>query len=234
MTSKFYYALLVIFLFVANSCSHKFYTNANFDKLSATHKTIAVLPATVTLTGTKPQKLTEADILKQEKAESLSFQQSLYNNILRHANSKKYETSIQLQPLEKTGELLKQQNILFSDVSNISDETLCKLLNVDAVVRLKVQKTRYLSDLASFGANVLNDILNTNVGVFIPGTTTPTPDAPTKTNDVTATCSVQSNGVVLWNDNYSQAADWKRPANDIIEDITNSFGLHFPYRKKKG
>jgi hypothetical protein len=233
MSTKFYSTLLVIFIFVSSSCSHKYYTNANFDNLSATHKTIAVLPATVILTGTKPEKMTAADILKQEAAESIGFQQSLYNNILRHANSKKYESNIQLQPLETTAGLLKQQNILFSDVSTTSDETLCKLLGVDAVVRLKVQKTRYISDIASLGAGVLNGVLFDKVGVFIPGTLTPTPKAPTKTNDVVATCSLQSNAVVLWNDNYSQDADWRRPANEIIENITNSFGLHFPYRKKK-
>jgi hypothetical protein len=232
MSTKFYSILLLIFMAVSSSC-HRYYTNANFDNLTATHKTVAVLPANVILTGAKPKSMTEADILKQEKAESLAFQQTLYNNILRHANSKKYESNIQLQPIEKTSELLKQQNILFSDISSTSDETLCKLLNVDAVVRLKVQKTRYISGLASLAADVLNDILFNKVGVFIPGTTTPVPDVPSKTNDVVAACSVQSKGVVLWNDNYSQQTDWKRPANDIVENITNSFGKHFPYRKKK-
>jgi hypothetical protein len=232
MSTKFYSFFLVIFICVSSSCHH-YYTNTNFENLSASHKTIAVLPANVILTGTKPKKMTDADILKQETAESLGFQQSLYNNILRHANSKKYETNIQVQPLEKTSELLKKENILFSDIASTSDETLCKLLNVDAVVRLRVQKTRYISGLASFGADVLNDILFDKIGVFIPGTTTPTPNAPSKTNDVVAACSVQSNGVVLWNDNYAAAADWKNSPNDIVESITNSFGKHFPYRKKK-
>jgi hypothetical protein len=232
MRSKLYTITFMAIAFVVTSC-HRYYTNTNFDTATASHKTVAILPANVILTGNKPKKMTADDITKQELAESTSFQQSLYNNILRHANSKKYETSIQVQPVEKTAELLKNNSIGFRDVASTSDEALCKLLNVDAVVRLKVQKTRYMSGLVSFGADVLNDILFGNVGVFIPGTMTPVPNAPTKTDDVIADCTVQSNGLVLWNDNYKQQANWQRPANDIVENVTSSFGRHFPYRKKK-
>ena len=138
-----------------------------------------------------------------------------------------------MQPIEKTAELLKTNNIGFRDVASTSDETLCKLLHVNAVVRLKVQKTKYMSGLASFGADVLNDILFGTVGVFLPGTTTPVPNAPTKTDDVIASCTVQGDGAVLWNDNYKQQANWQISANDIVDNITNLFGKHFPYRKKR-
>jgi hypothetical protein len=232
MISRLYTIVFAALIFITTSC-HKYYTNSNFDIATVNHKTIAVLPANVILTGNKPKKMTMDDIAKQELAESSSFQQSLYNNILRHANSKKYESKILIQPLEKTTELLNNNSINFKSVASTSDETLCKLLNVDAVVRLKVQKTRYMSGLVSFGADVLNDILFGNIGIFVPGTTTPVPNAPTKTDDIIADCTVQSTGVVLWNDNYVQQANWQRPANEIVENITNSFGKHFPYRKKK-
>jgi hypothetical protein len=232
MNTKLYAIALAALIFVTSSC-HRYYTNTNFDTATVNHKTVAILPANVILTGNKPKKMTSDDIAKQELAESNTFQQSLYNNILRHANSKKYETSIQVQHIEKTAELLKNNSIDFKEVATTSDETLCKLLNVDAVVRLKVQKTRYMSGLVSFGADILNDILFGSVGVFIPGTMTPVPNAPTKTDDVIADCTVQSNSTVLWNDNYKQQANWQRPANDIVENVTNSFGKHFPYRKKK-
>ncbi len=232
MRLKIYTIACITFTLSITSC-HRYYTNTNFDVATKSHKTVAVLPANVILTGNKPKKMSLEDIAKQEQAESTGFQQSLYNNILRHANSKKYETSILVQPIEKTAALLSSSNISFRDVAGTGDEALCKLLNVDAVVRLKVQKTRYMSGLVSLGADVLNDILFGSVGVFIPGTVTPVPNAPTKTDDVIAACTVQSNGVVLWNDNYKQQANWQRPANDIVENITNSFGKHFPYRKKR-
>ena len=180
--------------------------------------------------------MTDADIAKQENAESILFQESLFSNILKKANTKKYYTNITLQPLEKTKQLLSQQNdtIDYRNIDSKSDEELCKLLGVDAVVRLKVQKTRYMSGLVSFGADLLNDILMGTVGVFVPGTTTPVPNAPTKTDDIIVQCSIQSKGQVLWNDRYSEEANWKNNANTIVDNITNYFGRKFPYKKKKG
>jgi hypothetical protein len=37
----------------------------------------------------------------------------------------------------------------------------------------------------------------------------------------------------LWNDNYKQQANWQFAANDIVDNITDAFARHFPYRKKK-
>ena len=76
-------------------------------------------------------------------------------------------------------------------------------------------------------------ILLGNVGVFIPNTTTPVPNAPIKTDDVIVQCSIQSKGLVLWNDRYSEAANWNNPANVIVDNITNYFGKKFPYKKKR-
>lgn len=229
-------SILAVCFFTFISCSHNVYTSPQFESQTASHKIIAVLPAKVILTGTKPKKMTDADIAKQENAESILFQESLFSNILKKANTKKYYTNITLQPLEKTKQLLSQQNdtIDYRNIDSKSDEELCKLLGVDAVVRLKVQKTRYMSGLVSFGADLLNDILMGTVGVFVPGTTTPVPNAPTKTDDIIVQCSIQSKGQVLWNDRYSEEANWKNNANTIVDNITNYFGRKFPYKKKKG
>jgi hypothetical protein len=225
-------AAVVLLLFALASC-HRSYTSGNFINATAHHKVIAVLPAQVILAGRQPAKLTEADIAKVEEVESSLFQQALYNNILRHANSKKYYTNIRMQSLENTRGLLQDHAIDFRQIASTSDKELCKILKVDAVVRLNVQKNRYMSGLASFGLDFLNDILFNQVGVFIPGTTVGVPRAPSKTDDIITNCSIQSDGNTLWNDNYTVAADWRQPANEMVENITNKFGLHFPYRQRK-
>ncbi len=220
-------------LLLFNACSHKYYTNSNFDNLTVTHKNIAIVPVEIKLLGNKPKKMTEQDIIKQEEAESKVFQQSLFNNVLAYSNDKNYYTDINILSLEKTNTLLNSSNINYTNIATKDDETLCKLLQVDAVVRLRISKTRYMSDLAGLGADVLNDVLFNTVGVFIPGTTTSTPRAPEKTNDVKTICTVQANGNVLWNNNYDVAANWQRPANELIENITKRYAKTFPYRKKK-
>ncbi len=217
------------------SCGgHKSYTNASFDNATANHKIVAVLPVNMVFTGTRPKQMTDADVAKQEAAESKAFQQSLYNSILRNANTKKQYTTVQIQPIEKTMSILKTANISYLDVAEKDDAELCKTLGVDAVVRTNVQKNRYMSDLQSYGASVLNRaIFEIFDGPFIPGTIIGAPKANTKANEIIASCAVQSGGSVLWNDSYNKEADWQRPTSEIIENIAENFGKHFPYKKDK-
>ena len=44
----------ILTCFIMASCGHKYYTNSNFDSITANHKNIAVLPVDLKLTGTKP------------------------------------------------------------------------------------------------------------------------------------------------------------------------------------
>jgi len=107
------------------------------------------------------------------------------------------------------------------------------LLNVDAVVRLRIQKKRYMSDLASYGIDLAKSIGWEYMGGKIPGTGIGIPNVKNNTNDIYATCSLLSEGRTLWNDSYKSASNWNNPANEIIEDITDNFGRHFPYKQRR-
>ena len=219
---------LAVFI-VLVSCSHKYYTSSFFDQQTAHHKTVAVLPAQMIFTGKQPENLTPEDIQKIEEAESKSFQQSLYNSILRHANSKKYFTRINLQDISTTQRLLGENNISIADAAIRDDKELAAILKVDAVVRMRIQKQRYMSDIASYGISVGRQIIyNTGVGSKIP-----VPYVPNKTNDIYASCNIVSNNQTLWNDSYKAASDYNSPANEIIERITDNFGEHFPYKQRR-
>jgi hypothetical protein len=43
---------------------------------------------------------------------------------------------------------------------------------------------------------------------------------------------VVSNNQTLWNDNYQRGADYNNPSESVIDDITDNFGKHFPYKKR--
>jgi hypothetical protein len=100
---------------------------------------------------------------------------------------------------------------------------------VDAVVRMRIRKQRYMSDLASYGIVAAQDIL------YRTGVTSrlPVPAVNNKTNDIITSCSLVSDGQTLWNDNYTRAADYNTPSDEVIENITANFGKHFPYKKKR-
>jgi len=103
------------------------------------------------------------------------------------------------------------------------------LLGVDAVVRMHIREQRYMSDAASYGITVGKQIVyNTRLGSKIP-----IPHIPDKTTDIYASCDIVSNNMTLWNDNYKGASDWNTPPDLVIENITDNFGRHFPYKQRR-
>jgi hypothetical protein len=219
----------VVFLLFILSCGHKYYTATTFEQQSSMHKLVAILPAEMIYTGKQPETMTPDEIQRIEESESRSFQRSLYNNILRYANSRKYYTTVNFQDVIMTQKLLDENKIGIRDAWRKDDKELVQLLKVDAIVRMRIQKQRYMSDLASYGISVGRQIIN-STGL---GSRLPLPYVQNKTSDIFASCDLVSNNQTLWNDNYREASDWSRPSDVIIEGITDNFGRHFPYKRKK-
>lgn len=217
----FVYALAALIII---SCGHKYYTASNFSQETRNHRLVAVLPAEMIFTGTRPKNLTDADIAEIEENESRAFQISLYNSILKYANTRKYETTVNFQDVSTTLKLLENNGVSLRDSWHQNDKELAKLLGVDAIIRMRIQKQRYMSDLASYGVYMGQRIANT-LGLFVPVTN--------KTNDINASCNLISNSKTLWNDHYTRASNWNSPANEVIEGITENFGKHFPYKRKR-
>lgn len=223
------FILTAFSLIVFSSCAHKYYTSSAFEQQSVKHRMIAILPAEMIFTGTQPKNLTPEDIKKIEETESRTFQNSLYNGILRYANTKKYYTTVTVQDISTTQKLLEDNGITVRDSWKEDDKKLAQMLGVDAVVRMRIQKKRYMSDLASLGIGVGTQILSHigNANGF------PVPYVPNKTNDIFASCNVVSNNQTLWNDNYERSSNYNRPSEEVIDDIAENFGKHFPYRKRR-
>lgn len=221
--------ILLSIVIVSSSCSHKYYTANFFDQQTANHKLIAVLPSEIIFTGKQPKDLTEDQISKMEEEESKAFQVSLYSNILRYANTNRTYMFVGVQDINKTMSTLEENNITIRDSWKMDDKKLSSLLGVDAVVRMQITQKRYMSDYASYGVTVAKQIIYESPI----RNKLPIPYSLGKTEDIYAYCSVISNNITLWNNNYKSAADWNNPSNVIIENITNSFGRNFPYKRRR-
>lgn len=215
-------------LLFLSACSHKNYTSSYFEQQTSHHKLIAVLPAEMIFTGVQPKDLSADDISKIEEAESRLFENYLVNSILKYANTQKYYTTIGVQDISTTQKLLEDSGITIRDSWKEDDRRLTKILGVDAVVRMRVQKKRYMSDLASMGVSYGQQVLYQigNVGKYVPY-------VPNKTNDIYASCNVISNNQTLWNDDYRGTTNYNLSSERVIDDITDNFGRHFPYRKRR-
>jgi len=216
-------------LYLTTSCSRKAYVASNFEEKTNDHKVVAIMPAEMIFTGKQPKEFTQEDIQKIEEEESREFQVALYNSVLRHANTRKYITTINFQDANTTLKLLEDNNVSIRDSWKTNDKELAKLLGVDGIVRMQIRKQRYMSNEASYAVNTGRRIIN-STGI---GSKMPIPYGIDKTNDIHASCNLVSDGLGLWNDNYKATADWNRPANVIIENITDEFGTNFPYKRKR-
>ncbi len=221
--------LILIGAIISPSCSHKYYTSTFFKQQTANHKLIAVLPSEIIFTGKQPKDITPEQISKIEEEESVTFQQSLYGDILRYANSRKYYMFVGVQEIKTTLDILEKNNISIKDSWKTDDKKLTEILGVDAIVRMQIRQRRYMSDYTSYGISVVRGIL----GQTTVGNEFPIPRRLGRTEDIYANCSVVSNDITLWNNNYKSSADWDNPSNVIIENITDNFGRNSPYKKRR-
>jgi hypothetical protein len=147
----------IIVLFTALGCT-PYYLSPNFEAATATHKLIAVVSVEMHFTGKVPEKWTKEDVSNVEDAESQAFQISFYNEILRSTKSGRKPIRVDLQHYKKTLQLLRDQQIGIRQSWEVEPEELCRLLGVDAVVKARIEKTRFMSDLESYGIEVATHV----------------------------------------------------------------------------
>ena len=222
---------IAVFIFTLTSCSKSYYLNSDFKKISKGHQTVAILPVEMILTGQMPENMDEADIDALQEAESKAFQKSLYNQI-HWSPLKSRHMQVDFQSVEKTNELLYDQEISVRRSWNMTEEELAKILGVDAVVKARVEKQRYMSDIASMGISIgkrIIDILTRYKSVVARAGMG---NDLSKTSDINAHCTIVNgkDGSTLWSMKQTSSTDWQRPSFEVIDKINRALAKDMPYR----
>jgi len=222
--------VLISAVAAVTSCTTVDYTSQRFPEKTANHRTIAILPFEMVLAGRAPAGLTEQQVAEIEEAESVAFQTALYYSMLDRASAdRKHPILIDIQPVERTNAILDHHDVAIRDSWTMPAEGLSNLLGVDAVVRTTLQKTRYLSDLESYGIDVgsavLYDVTDGRIGWVMPLLSTTTVDIWADSTLVNG-----RDGDVLWKVALQRATDWQRPADDVVVSITRKLAKKLPYR----
>ncbi len=223
---------LLAFVFICTSCSKDYYLNSDFKKISVNHQTLAILPVEMVLTGQMPEGMDEADIDALQEAESKAFQKSLYNQI-HWSPAKSKHLNVSFQTVEKTNELLYNQEISVRRSWKMTEEELAKLLGVDAVIKARVEKQRYMSDIASMGISIGKRIIDILTRFRSAVARTGMGDLG-KTSDINASCTIVNgkDGSTLWSMNLTSSTDWQRPSFEAIDKINRAMAKDIPYRAK--
>ena len=211
------------------SCISVRYRSPAFADRTGFHEKVAILPFEMVITGKLPAALTADEIAFIEEEESLAFQRSLYHALLDRSGPGRGRISIAVQPVERTNAILQSRGITPRESWKIAPQRLAEVLGVDAVVQTRVEKTRYLSERASFGIDVGRELVFEATDgrwdwLIPPGLS--------RTHDIFADASVFDgyDGDLLWKVVVERDADWSRAPNAVIVGVTRMLARKFPYR----
>jgi hypothetical protein len=222
--------LILAVAVMVSACTAVHYESPQLAERQPSRDTIAVLPFEMVFTGKIPKDASPEHIMAIEEAESLAFQHALYNRLLdRSSVTRKRPILVNIQPFEVTNRILSDKELEIRDTWRLAPEHLADALGVDAVIRTRVVKDRYLSDLASYGTevglHVLYEATEGHAAWLIP-------PGLTRTHDIHVYSALVScpEGDLLWKVEVHRATDWRRPANDVIVGLTKKLSKKFPYR----
>ena len=222
--------LFLITVLVVSSCA-KVFVHHSFNQLTRSHKLVAVVPFVMVYTGRMDKDMTQSQIEKMMELESVSFQRAYYNELVGRSGPGKKDIKIDFQSIDKTNKILKDSGYVLHKISEVSEEELARVLGVDAIVKTRVEKEKFLEGWESFGIEMAEVILG-GFGNNIPGGQQ-LPPGSNATNEIKIDSRVISaDGLVLWQMAQNVQIDWATKPNDAIRQITRRFSRKFPYRNR--
>ena len=191
------------------------------------HKSIAVLPVELVMTGKDyPKDWSEEKINKLETEQSQAYQAILYDALLRHYRT---TSGVKIQSISKTMEILAEKRFEVKDIWEEDETLLAQMLGVDAVVRAKIEQVRYMSDEQARGIAA-----STNAMLWgVPPYYAPYGGISPRTATLRTTCAIVEgkNSKVLWRMGVKRDAQWNNPPKQVARTVFNKMARNFPYHR---
>ena len=207
--------VLSITTLLFTACSPKVYTANDFDSKTASHKTVAILPAEVdiTLRPNEMKRTTPEQLKESEEKTGLGIQNKMYSWFLNR--SRKYKYTVSFQDISKTNALLLQNNIKYADMRGKTKDQLARLLGVDAVISTRATMKKPMSDGAAVALNVLFGTSNT-------------------TNEVQTSIAINdaANGDLMWKYDYQASGSVGSNTDNLEDALMRNATKKFPYNDK--
>lgn len=211
--------LLVIFLITSISyasygqfeASKQTYSSPKLKTEIQKHKLIAILPFQATITYKRPPKNFDAAAnTADEQKLATNMQQGMYTYLLRKSES----YTVNIQDIERTNALLKQKG-LYDKINEITQDSICKALSVDAVIKSSYAFQKTSSEGAAIAKSVL---LGSAFG---------------KTANGLLTMQIYngSDGDLLWRFQKEMDENVMGSTNQVMERMMKKVARNFPYEK---
>lgn len=191
--------------------SKQVFSSPNLKSEILKHRTVAILPFHATISYKRMPKNYDAEGNKrEEQALSTSMQSGMYTYLLRKAN----DFSVSFQDVERTNILLKQKG-LYDKLSETTQDSICKALGVDAVIKCTYAYEKTGSEA---GALVKTILIGAGTG-------------KTGTGALTMQINNGKDGELLWRFFKEMNEDVMGSANQVMERMMRKVARNFPYEK---
>jgi hypothetical protein len=198
--------------FAISACGPKIYKAQNFNAALQKHKTVAIIPAEVTmkLRPNQTKKMSETELREMEKSTGYEIQDKMQSWFLRRSD--RFNYSVTFQDINKTNSKLKEAGIDYRDLRDTDRSKLAKILGVDAIMQDRLNTEKPMSDGAALAVGIL-------VGYW------------GNTNNVQTTINIHdgSSGDLLWKYDYSASGSVGSSTTKLVDALMKNATRKFPY-----
>ena len=195
------------------ACGPKIYTSNEFSGALAKHKTVAILPAEVSiqLRPNEAKKLTPEQITDMAQKTGFDIQDKMHGWFLRQSG--KFDYTVTFQDVIKTNAKLKDANVAYNDLKSKDRAELAKLLGVDAVIQSRLKMEKPMSEGAAIAVGVL-------LGAW------------GSTNNVQTTININDgkSGDILWKYDYQVSGSVGSSTTRLVDALMRNASRKFPYK----
>lgn len=210
MKRIFVFALLCV---VFASCGPQIYKATDFSNVTARHKTVAILPAEVTmqLRPNDAKKTTPEQLEDMTTKTAYDIQEKMYGWFLRR--SEKFNYTVNFQDVTKTNAKLKEAGIAYKDLKTTDRSQLAKILGVDAIMQDRLSMEKPMSEGAAIAVGLL-------VGAW------------GNTNKVNTTINIHdgASGNLLWKYDYEASGSVGSSTTRLVDALMKNATKKFPYK----
>jgi hypothetical protein len=201
----------------------------NFKEKAAQHKKMAILPAQVMYTGFKPRLMDNKTYIHTVTSDAYLMQQSMYGALLRrtYIRSKNRRLRMDIQPPDETNRLLTLNGV--TAATQLSYDSLARLLGVDALLSASVVKDRMASEGLSFATDL----------TLVAASALAKDSSGRRNTGYMPTYGIYTTYMIIdgkdarpvWNFEAGGDADWFTTPNMITERNNEAMAKFVPYRR---
>jgi hypothetical protein len=202
------------------ACGPNIYLANDFRSYAPKHKTVAILPASVTmqLRPNQARNTTVEQMRDMEYRSGIDFQEKIYAWLLRRSQQRGY--TVQFQDVTQTNAKLRELQIPYGELRTHSAQELAKALGVDAVLTTSVRTSKPMSEGAALAVGAASVLLGG--GYF------------GSTNEANITVNIHESdaGKLLWKYDYVAAGSVGSSTEGMVNVLMRNASKKFPYTPK--